>query len=364
MANKKSNFYLTKEELTLEIIASKKTFRESNYPRTPAECFTPKLTEFLALMVNRYANKGQWRGYSYIDDMKSEALLTLCQNAFKYNEEKFDNPFGYYTQIIKYCFITSLEKEEVVRDIKDSLWEKQNMTPSFARQVKNEILDHAREAAMNRAKERGQKEETYKTMKSLKKDVEALSEKINRLASVIKLLAVETKKQNRISHNGGPLLEVATVDTDSEIADILELDIKPYTVDRVSAMSLFIKAPVYDIETLEIENQNVTCLSLHDESTKSRIKRVIRDTNEMTITAELCSLALTIRRDLLVRELRDISGHNVTTTHIPTADKMVVPDTADSEAETTTYSSGGYGTGEINPTPPNRRRPPPRRKIP
>jgi len=97
MAAKKSNFYLTREQLIHEIILSKKKHRESNEEKTPAECFTPKLTVYLQLMVNKYANKGQWRNYSYLDDMKSDALLTLCQNAFKYNEEKYDNPFGNIT---------------------------------------------------------------------------------------------------------------------------------------------------------------------------------------------------------------------------------------------------------------------------
>ena len=359
MANKKSNFYLTKEELNKEIIASKKRFRESNYPKTPAECFTPKLTEYLMLMVNRYANKGQWRGYSYIEDMKSDALKTLCENAFKFNEEKYDNPFGYYTQIIKYCFITSLEKEELVRDIKDSLWEQQGMTPSFARQIKNTILDHAREAMLERAKERGVKEQANKTIKALKKDVEVLSEKINRLASVIKILTNETKK-TKIGHNGGPPLEVIIrEDTDHEIADVLEIDILPYTGDISSTMSLFIKTPTYQIERdIEIAGQRVHCLTLLDESTNSRTKRVIPDTDESTISATLCSLALTIRRDLLVKELRDISGHNITSTRMPTADKMTVTDGDSFESEPS--STGGYGSGELNPSP--KRRPPPRRK--
>lgn len=360
MANKKSNFYLTKEELTKEIIASKKRFRESNYPRTPAECFTPKLTEYLCLMVERYANKGQWRGYSYIADMKSEALLTLCQNAFKYNEEKFDNPFGYYTQIIKYCFITSLEKEELVRDIKDSLWENQGMTPSFARQIKNEILDHAREAALNRAKERKDPRtnpQAHKTIKALKKDVEILSEKINLLASVIKILGNETRKL-KVGHNGGPPLETnLREDTDQVISEVLEIDLLPYSSDFFSAMSLFIKPPSYTIERdIEIAGQRVHCLTLHDESTKSSTKRVIPDTDESTINATLCALALTVRRDLMVKELRDISGHNITSTRMPTADKMTVTDGGDYDGES--YTSG-YSSGELNPTPKRR----PRRKT-
>lgn len=337
MANKKSNFYLTKEELNNEIIASKKRFRESNYPKTPAECFTPKLTQYLMLMVNRYANKGQWRGYSYIEDMKSDALKTLCENAFKFNEEKYDNPFGYYTQIIKYCFITSLEKEELVRDIKDSLWEQQGMTPSFARQIKNEILDHAREAALERAKNRkdpGTNPQAHKTIKALKKDVEALSEKINRLSQLIKI-------------------REANIDADFEIAEILEIDSRPFTGDMCAALSLFLKEPKISIEqNILIAGQTVNCLTIYDESTKSNTKRVIPDIEQDTVTSALCSIGLTIRRDLLVKELRDISGHNITSTRIPTADKMTPPEGGES------YESSDYS--EFNTSPKRR---PPRKKA-
>lgn len=313
MAQKKSNFYLTREELIREIILSKKKHRESNLPRSPAECFTAKLTEYLQLMVNKYANKGQWRGYSYIEDMKSEALLTLCQNAFKYDETRYDNPFGYYTQIIKYCFITSLEKEELVRDIKDSLWEAQGMTPSFARQVKNEILSNARENALDRAKDRDAKEQANKTIKSLKKEVEVLNEKINNLSRLIKV-----KESN--------------MEADFEIAEILGIDGMPYTGDRDSALELFLKPPHYEIERdVEIAGQRVNCLTLIDESTRSNTKRVIADTEPETITTTLCSIALTIRRDLLVKELRNISGYNVTSTHIPTSDKSTVSERNEAE---------------------------------
>lgn len=334
MAQKKSNFYLTREQLITEIILSKKKHRESNVPLSPAECFTPKLTEYLQLMVTRYANKGQWRGYSYIEDMKSDALLTLCQNAFKYDETRYDNPFGYYTQIIKYCFITFLEKEELVRDIKDSLWETIGMTPSYARQIKNEILDHAREAALDRAKARGEKEQVHKTLKSLKKDVEFINEKINRLARLIRL-------------------KEADIEADIEIAEILEVDQRPYTGDRDSAMSLFTRPPVYLVEAdIEIAGQLVSCLTLADESTRSNTKRVIPDAEDATITAALCSIALTIRRDLLVKELRNVSGYNIASTRMPTADKTTDPEA--SEFEDTSYS-------EFAPSNPKRR---PRRKTP
>jgi hypothetical protein len=285
MVSKKSNYYLTREQLIQEIILSKKKFRESNLPRTPAECFTPNLTKYLELMVHRYANKGQWRGYSYIDDMKSEALLTLCQNAFKYNEEKYDNPFGYYTQIIKYCFITSLEKEEIVRDIKDSLWESIGMTPSYARQIRNEMLREVGDTS-------------NKGLKALKKDADLMSEKINAIGGLC-------SRVNRTRE--------ADMELDFEIAELLEMEHLPFTGELQCAIMLFAEAPNYSVkENVEIAGQMVNCLTLLDTSTNSRTMRVLPDVSVESITLALCSLALTIRRDLMVKRLREISGYNVT----------------------------------------------------
>jgi hypothetical protein len=298
MVAKKPNHYLTREELIREIVLSKKRHRESNHPRTPAECFTPKLTEYLQLMVNRYANKGQWRGYSYIDDMKSDALLTLCQNAFKYNEEKYDNPFGYYTQIIKYCFITFLEKEEIIRDIKDSMWESIGMTPSYARQIKNEML---RDVA----------DQSSKGMKALKKDAELLNAKITALSQI----------STRLMRDGNPDDQL-----DLEIKEILELEALPYTSDLGATLLLFDRPPHYMVEEgVEVAGQPVICLTVYDESTRSNTKRVLNDSDEQTVITALCSIGLMIRRDLLVKRLREISGYNINTTRIPTAEVMDVP---------------------------------------
>src|SRR5690606_15422851 len=41
---------------------------------------TPALARMLLTMVESYARKANFRGYSYIDEMQSEALLTLSMN--------------------------------------------------------------------------------------------------------------------------------------------------------------------------------------------------------------------------------------------------------------------------------------------
>ncbi len=295
---KTKTYYITKQQLEDEIVASK-AIKKEHPDWTVAQCFTPKLTEYIQILVNRYSNKGQWRSYSYLSDMKSDAIMTLCQNIFKYDETRFNNPFGYATQIIKYCFITFLEKEEIIRDIKDSLWESIGMTPSYARQLKNEML-------------RDIPDHSSKAMKILKKDVEILHIKIDTLSLIT----------NRVGR-----IDTPDMDLDYEIADILEMDTQRFTGNRESALSLFVIPPTFEIERdVEIAGQRVTCLDLKDTSTKSHIKRILNEVTENTIILALCSIALTIRRDLMVKRLREISGYNLSNTRIPTAERAISND--------------------------------------
>ena len=60
-----------------------------------------RLVKGLMMLVNHYSQKGNFRNYTYIDDMRGQALLQLSQVALQFDETKSDNPFAFYTQCIK-----------------------------------------------------------------------------------------------------------------------------------------------------------------------------------------------------------------------------------------------------------------------
>lgn len=135
---KKKVNYLNNAALLEEIDKSQK-IQKKNPDWTPAQCMTPRLVNMLQKLVERYSQKSNWRGYTYIDDMRSEAVLSLLQGALKFNPQKSQNPFGYLTQIVTHSFLTTLEKEKRVRNIRDTLIEEDtNRDPSNTRQVENE----------------------------------------------------------------------------------------------------------------------------------------------------------------------------------------------------------------------------------
>ncbi len=134
---RKPKNYVNNADLLTQIQISKQT-QEDNPDFTPAQCLTDVLVKMLIMLVDRYSKKANWRNYTYLDDMKGEAIASLCQNALKFKPEKSNNPFAYYTKIVTHSFLTLLEKEKRVRKIRDDLLERNGFTPSFTRQIEND----------------------------------------------------------------------------------------------------------------------------------------------------------------------------------------------------------------------------------
>ena len=110
---------------------------------------TDKLARMIMLMVNKYGQRSNWRGYTYLDEMKGQALLQLSQMALQFNEAKSNNPFSYYTQSISNSFTYIFNTEKKNQNIRDDLLEKAGMTPSSTRQlaIEEEIRKMRNEAA-------------------------------------------------------------------------------------------------------------------------------------------------------------------------------------------------------------------------
>ncbi len=99
---------------------------------------TSGLGRAFQLLTERFGQKGNWRGYSYLEEMKGEALIQLTVGALKFDESRSDNPFSYYTMIAQNAFIRILNMEKRQANIRDDLLERAGKDPSMARQLRNE----------------------------------------------------------------------------------------------------------------------------------------------------------------------------------------------------------------------------------
>lgn len=115
---------------------------------------TNKLAKMFILMVNKYGQRGNWRGYTYLDEMKGQALLQLAQMGLQFDEYKSDNPFSYYTASVSNSFTRVFNLEKKSQDLRDDLLIDSGASPSFSRQLALEgEIRHLREEAQDAAKD-------------------------------------------------------------------------------------------------------------------------------------------------------------------------------------------------------------------
>jgi len=101
-----------------------------------------KATNKLALMwmklCDRYATRGNVRGYTYNDEMRGQAILQLAQIGLQFDESKSNNPFAYYTAAVTNSFVRVINIEKRNQNIRDDILEMNNMNPSYTRQASTE----------------------------------------------------------------------------------------------------------------------------------------------------------------------------------------------------------------------------------
>ena len=107
-----------------------------------------KLGIMFLKLVERYSHRANWRGYTYVDEMRGQALVQLAQIALQFNEAKSDNPFAYYTAAVNNSFTRVLNIEKRNQTIRDDILIDSGHLPSYGRQIQHEEnLRAMREAA-------------------------------------------------------------------------------------------------------------------------------------------------------------------------------------------------------------------------
>lgn len=109
---------------------------------------TNKLALMWMKLCERYATRGNVRGYTYNDEMRGQAILQLAQIGLQFDESKSNNPFAYYTAAVTNSFVRVINIEKRNQNIRDDILEMNDLTPSYTRQHAGEW-----EAAIKREQE-------------------------------------------------------------------------------------------------------------------------------------------------------------------------------------------------------------------
>jgi hypothetical protein len=120
---------------------------------------TENLGKMFIKLSERYAQRSNWRGYTYIDEMKGQAILQLSHIGLQFDESKSENPFAYYTAAVTNSFTRILNIEKKNQNIRDDMLEENGLTPSSTRQN-----------SQNYAEEIARQAELYKNMRMPKSE--------------------------------------------------------------------------------------------------------------------------------------------------------------------------------------------------
>ena len=95
---------------------------------------TDNLARMFLKLCERYATRGNVRGYTYNDEMRGQAILQLTQIGLQFDESKSNNPFAYYTAAVTNSFVRIINIEKRNQNIRDDILEMNGMNPSWTRQ--------------------------------------------------------------------------------------------------------------------------------------------------------------------------------------------------------------------------------------
>lgn len=122
---------------------------------------TENLGKMFIKLSERYAQRSNWRGYTYIEEMRGQAILQLSQIGLQFDESKSENPFAYYTAAVTNSFTRVLNLEKKNQNIRDDLLEIAGLTPSMTRQNQAEFAEEtARQAELYKNMRMPKSEET------------------------------------------------------------------------------------------------------------------------------------------------------------------------------------------------------------
>ena len=98
----------------------------------------PRITNYLGECILKIANHLSYRpnfiNYTYKEEMISDGIENCLQYIDKFNPEKSNNPFAYFTQIIYYAFVRRIQKEKKQQAIKEKLLKESNIESRIALQ--------------------------------------------------------------------------------------------------------------------------------------------------------------------------------------------------------------------------------------
>lgn len=117
MPKKKNNYVNNKKfyECMVEYSAARKKALEEGRPQPPI----PDYAGYCIKMIcERMGSRFNFSGYSFRDELVGDAIADCVYGFYKFDADRFNNPFGYFSRISWYAMIRKIVTERVETYVK------------------------------------------------------------------------------------------------------------------------------------------------------------------------------------------------------------------------------------------------------
>jgi hypothetical protein len=109
---KKDKHYVDNDEFLSAMNKWKIIVNEAKLKNKPM----PPVTDYIGLcfyqIADRLSRRPNFINYPFREDMVSDGVENCLQYAHNFDDQKSENPFSYFTQIIYYAFLRRIDKEK------------------------------------------------------------------------------------------------------------------------------------------------------------------------------------------------------------------------------------------------------------
>jgi DNA-directed RNA polymerase specialized sigma24 family protein len=117
-----SRNYISKEDLYNEFVVYTEACREASEQGLERPQPQRAIAEAILLIANNIARKANFSQYTWIDEMKGDAILQCIERCHKFDVNRPErNPFWYLSRICENAFIERLKQEKKQSRVKYSL---------------------------------------------------------------------------------------------------------------------------------------------------------------------------------------------------------------------------------------------------
>lgn len=105
--------YVDKDKFYAALVEYNQQIKEAEANYLPEPIPSDYIGQCIMMIVDRVIKSHRFKGYTDLwkDEMRSEALVSAVKSIKKFDVERFDNPFAYFTTIVYYNFYNTINKE-------------------------------------------------------------------------------------------------------------------------------------------------------------------------------------------------------------------------------------------------------------